>query len=49
MRIPATSADYLDLIQKGLPPGGGPAQKILVLGAGMAGLTAGYELLRART
>ncbi|MEX0788930.1 MAG: FAD-dependent oxidoreductase, partial [Anaerolineales bacterium] len=47
MRIPATSADYLDLIQKGLPPRGGPAQKVLVLGAGMAGLTAGYELLRA--
>lgn len=44
--IPPAS-DYLGLIQRGLPPRSGPPQKVLVLGAGMAGLTAAHELSRA--
>jgi monoamine oxidase len=40
------TADYLSLLQNGLPKTARP-QKVLVLGAGMAGLTAAYELLRA--
>ncbi len=41
------STDYLGLIEDGLPPRSGTPQKVLVLGAGMAGLTAAYELGRA--
>ena len=48
MRAALTSDDHLQVIQNGLPPGRGPVRKVLVLGAGMAGLTAAYELHRAR-
>ncbi len=41
----------IDLLALGAEPGqlsrGGPRQRILILGAGMAGLTAAYELLQA--
>ena len=34
------------VIQSGLPASGGRPQKVIVVGAGMAGLVAAYELLR---
>ena len=40
-------AHYLDLIRDGLPPRSGLPQKVIVVGAGMAGLVAAFELLRA--
>ena len=40
------ASSYLHLIQDGLPKTNHP-QKIIIVGAGMAGLAAGYELLRA--
>ncbi|MGH2627962.1 MAG: flavin monoamine oxidase family protein, partial [Anaerolineales bacterium] len=46
MASPLSPADYLGLIQHGLSRSDVP-QKVLVLGAGMAGLTAAYELSRA--
>ena len=39
--------DYLALIRSGLPPTSSPRRKVIVIGAGMAGLTAAYELQRA--
>jgi monoamine oxidase len=39
--------DYLSLIRHGLRPTAGPRRKVVVVGAGMAGLTAAYELQRA--
>ena len=42
----ATESHYLELIQKGLPPTGSP-KKIVIVGAGMAGLVAARELLLA--
>lgn len=39
--------DYLSLIKNGLPPRKGVPKKVVVVGAGMAGLVAAYELLRA--
>ena len=41
-----TTADYLSIIQHGLPHTTRP-RDVLIIGAGMAGLAAGYELLRA--
>jgi len=38
---------YLPLIQKGLPERQAPAKKVVILGAGMAGLVAAYELRQA--
>jgi monoamine oxidase len=43
----ATSIDYLSIIRSGLPPTASPGKKVVVIGAGMAGLTAAYELRRA--
>ena len=42
-----TEIDYLGLIRSGLPAAGGARRRIVVVGAGMAGLVAGYELGRA--
>lgn len=41
--------DYLDVIRKGVEGkfGGGRPKKVVIIGAGMAGLVAGYELKRA--
>lgn len=39
--------DWLDIAQNGLPVLPGPRRNVLILGAGMAGLVAAYELLRA--
>lgn len=39
--------DTLDLIHSGLPPRATRPKKVIVVGAGMAGLVAAYELLRA--
>jgi monoamine oxidase len=39
--------EYLPIIQNGLPPLEGKPKKIIVVGAGMAGLCAAYELRRA--
>ena len=44
--MPLTTPEYLQLIRSGLPKTSTP-KTVLVLGAGMAGLTAAYELLRA--
>ncbi|HWQ83325.1 MAG TPA: FAD-dependent oxidoreductase, partial [Anaerolineales bacterium] len=40
-------AQYLDLIRNGLPPRSGPRQKVIIVGAGIAGLVAAFELLHA--
>jgi monoamine oxidase len=40
-------SDYLTLIQTGLQPEAKRPKKVVVVGAGMAGLVAAYELLRA--
>lgn len=42
-----TEKDYLRLIDQGLPLVPGPRKRVIVVGAGMAGLTAASELLRA--
>lgn len=42
-----STADYLDIIREGLTPKVPVPKKVIVLGAGMAGLTAAYELQRA--
>jgi monoamine oxidase len=39
--------DYLSLIQAGLQPAAVQPKRVIVVGAGMAGLVAAYELLRA--
>lgn len=39
--------DYLPIIEHGLAPHASTPQKVIVVGAGMAGLVAAYELLRA--
>lgn len=39
--------DWLALAQHGLPPLAGPRKRIAIVGAGMAGLVAAYELARA--
>jgi len=39
--------DYLRIIDQGLPLVPGPRKRVIVVGAGMAGLTAASELLRA--
>jgi monoamine oxidase len=44
--MPSTP-DYLALIQSGLQPRAAKPKKVIVVGAGMAGLVAAYELLRA--
>jgi monoamine oxidase len=41
------SNQYLDLIKNGLQPHPARSQRVIVVGAGMAGLTAAYELKRA--
>ena len=41
------SPDYPNIVQQGLPPRAGSPQRVIVVGAGMAGLVAAYELLRA--
>ncbi len=40
------TADFLSIIERGLPPAVAP-KKVIVVGAGMAGLVAAYELQRA--
>jgi monoamine oxidase len=47
MSTASTGLDYLALIRSGLPPSSGPRKNVIVIGAGMAGLTAAYELQRA--
>jgi len=39
--------EYVPIIQNGLPPRATRAKKVIVIGAGMAGLSAAYELKRA--
>jgi monoamine oxidase len=43
----AASIDYPSIVRSGLPHTTLPRKRVLVLGAGMAGLTAAYELRRA--
>src|SRR5687768_6146605 len=42
----AETPAYIDLIERGLPAAAAP-RKVVVVGAGMAGLVAAYELKRA--
>ena len=44
---PMRTADLLSIVQSGLQPRTINPRKIIVVGAGMAGLVAGYELKRA--
>jgi monoamine oxidase len=44
--LPDDPFDYLTLVRKGLPRTSRP-KDVIIIGAGMAGLTAGFELLRA--
>ena len=44
-----TGADGLRIVQDGLPPTQGPRKRVVIVGAGMAGLAAASELLRAGT
>src|SRR5688572_8550809 len=41
------NVDMLKIIDSGLEPTGSAPKRIIIVGAGMAGLAAGYELLRA--
>ena len=41
------AADWLPVIRDGLAPTTAPRQRVIVIGAGIAGLVAAYELLRA--
>ncbi|MEO8507015.1 MAG: flavin monoamine oxidase family protein [Betaproteobacteria bacterium] len=43
----SSERDYLHQIEHGLPPTSGPRKSVIVVGAGMAGLTAASALLRA--
>ena len=42
-----TGSNGLDIVRHGLPPLRGPRQRVIVVGAGMAGLVAAHELARA--
>src|SRR5688500_13509201 len=42
-----TDIDVLKIIEEGLEPGDSVPRRVIIVGAGMAGLAAGYELLRA--
>jgi monoamine oxidase len=42
-----TGTDWLHVVQQGLPATSGPRRRVVVVGAGIAGLVAAYELLRA--
>ncbi len=45
--MPLTCEEYLAIIERGLPPRTGAPRRVIVVGAGMAGLVAAYELRRA--
>jgi monoamine oxidase len=50
--VPAeySTPEYLDVIRRGIVPAFGPPsrpKRVIIVGAGVAGLVAGYELLRA--
>jgi len=45
--IPTTTAEHLDVLARGLQPRATAGARVLVVGAGMAGLVAASELLRA--
>jgi monoamine oxidase len=45
-RAPPLSKEVLDVPGEGLDPRGGERKRVIVLGAGLAGLAAGYELER---
>lgn len=47
MLTPFDSRPYLEVIHKGLAPRSTGTKKVIVVGAGVAGLVAGYELQRA--
>jgi monoamine oxidase len=47
MTPPTKQEEYLKIVQNGLPKNGGKPKKVIVVGAGMAGLVAAHELLRA--
>ena len=42
-----TTSDWLSIIHSGLQPKASTSKKVIIVGAGMAGLTAAYELQRA--
>ena len=46
-RLKPTGTDWLHVVRNGLPATGRPRQRVVVVGAGIAGLVAAHELLRA--
>ena len=42
-----TGTDWLHVVTHGLPPTSGPRQRVVIVGAGIAGLVTAHELLRA--
>jgi monoamine oxidase len=44
---PASNPDWLSLVHSGLQPKAAAPKKVIIVGAGIAGLVAGYELQRA--
>ncbi len=47
MNLSASQDKYLSLIANGFSPNSHKKKKVIIVGAGMAGLVAGYELLKA--
>jgi monoamine oxidase len=45
--MPGTAVDYHAIVREGLQPRAAAPRRVVVVGAGMAGLVAAYELLRA--
>jgi monoamine oxidase len=45
--VPTTSSEHLEILQRGLQPRADRPARVLVIGAGMAGLVAASELRRA--
>jgi monoamine oxidase len=45
--VPTTSSEYVEILERGLRPRTDRPARVLVIGAGMAGLVAASELLRA--
>ena len=43
--MPTSDIDYLTIIQSGLPPASARSKKVIIIGAGMAGLVFGGCLL----
>ena len=47
MSSPSIQDEYLALVNNGFPANGNKPKRVVIVGAGMAGLVAAYELLKA--